>query len=71
MAIIEIVKSSGKCICRGNKCNYRTKIPKDNICLSIYTGSASGFNTSYYCKDCMLEIFDQFEKAKFDLINGV
>jgi len=71
---IEIVKSSGKCYCRGssNNCIANTrknarKIPKDDICLSIYTYSSSGFNTSFYCKKCMLEIFDQFEKAKFEV----
>ena len=80
MKTIKLIKSSGKCYCRGNSdnCiaknfsrNNAHKIPKGDTCLSIYIYSSSGFNTSYYCKECMLEIFDEFEKAKFDLINGV
>lgn len=61
---IDIKKVNNRCFCRGNcdpsgighrKLNYGETV------LRIRTHGASGWNTSLYCKNCMIAILDLFQ----------
>jgi hypothetical protein len=60
---IEVEKSSGRSKCRNRTCkklpeyiNSSGRIKNGSTCISIRMESAAGFNTSYYCRDCIEEI---------------
>ena len=66
---IELEKSSGRAKCRNSKCKKNTKfiseagrILKDTTCVAITMDSAAGYNTSYYCRECVDEIYDDIRK---------
>lgn len=67
---IELLKSSGRCLCRGFSCPKNPKytkpdrwgkslIIKDTTCAAITMDSLNGKNTSYYCRDCIEIIHDE------------
>jgi hypothetical protein len=71
---IEIEKSSGRSKCRNRSCKNLPefisgsgRIKSGSACIAITMESASGFNTSYYCRDCIEQIYLQL-KAKLNPI---
>lgn len=69
---VTIEKSSGRGYCRGEICrnryyaSYDDKdhiIPKGDICFVIQMDSSQGRIKSFFCKECMVDIFIQYEKA--------
>ena len=66
---ITLIKSSGRCLCRNSTCEKKTeyitksgRIKKDTTCAAIDMDSAAGYNTSYYCRDCIDKIYDDIKK---------
>ena len=71
---IELIKASGRCLCRGISCPANPehvaivgrygdkKIVKGTTCAAISMWSAGGWNTSYYCRDCIQIIHDEMRK---------
>lgn len=67
---IELEKASGASKCRGPDCSmnpdYLTdkgRIKRGTTCVAITMGSAAGYNTSYYCRDCIDKIYDDIRKV--------
>lgn len=61
--MFNLIKASGRCYCRGEKCarnpNYVNKngrIIKNTICCALIAESSAGINYSYYCRDCIDQI---------------
>lgn len=57
---IKIEKASGRSICRYHKCPRNDefiapsgRIRANTMCAVISAESASGWNTSYYCRSCV------------------
>lgn len=66
---IELKKSSGRTKCRSNICLKKSeyisdngRIKKDTTCAAITMDSASGYNTSYYCRDCIDKVYEDLKK---------
>jgi hypothetical protein len=67
---IELVKASGKAMCRNRSCKCKIefinpksyRIKKDTTCAAITMESAAGWNTSYYCRDCIEIIYEDMKK---------
>ena len=67
---IELEKASGKSICRNAKCKKNPdyispsgRIKHDSTCVVITMQSAAGYNTSYYCRDCVDELYADLKKV--------
>lgn len=60
---IELIKASGRAMCRSYDCkelpeyikNHR--IISNTTCAAISMSSAAGWNTSYYCRDCIDKLY--------------
>ena len=66
---IELIKASGRALCRSEECKklpeYVTekgRIKTDTTCVAITMGSAAGWNTSYYCRDCVDKLYLDIKK---------
>lgn len=66
---IELEKASGKAICRNRNCQKKTEYISENgriksqtTCAAITMQSAAGFNTSYYCRDCIDQLYQDIKK---------
>lgn len=60
---IELEKSSGRAKCRSLTClkkpefiNENGRIKKDTTCAILWMESASGWNASFYCRDCLEKV---------------
>jgi len=61
---IELEKSSGRAKCRNRACKKNPdyiaesgRIKSGSTCIAITMDSAAGWNTSYYCRECVDEIY--------------
>jgi hypothetical protein len=60
---IELEKSSGRAICRNQTCKSNPLYIKDGriksgtTCAVIGMSSAGGWNRSFYCRECIDEIY--------------
>lgn len=65
---IVLEKSSGRAKCRAKQCKKleiyieKGRIKKDTICAAITMDSAAGWNTSYYCRDCIDTLYSDIKK---------
>lgn len=66
---IYLEKSSGRAKCRHSGCKRKPeyisskgRIIKDTMCAILYMESASGWNSSYYCRDCIELIHFEIKK---------
>jgi hypothetical protein len=66
---IELEKSSGRAKCRARDCKklpeYITdkgRIKVNTTCVAITMDSAAGWNTSYYCRDCVDKLYEDIKK---------
>lgn len=66
---INLEKASGKAKCRSGKCRKlpeyiddKGRIKAETTCAAIGTDSASGWHTSYYCRDCIDQLYDDIRK---------
>lgn len=67
---IVVQKSNGRAPCRHFECagnpeyiNSKGKITKGTICAIITIDSAGGYNSSYYCRDCIDKIYLQVKTS--------
>lgn len=67
---IKLEKASGKALCRGKSCKLiqeyisdKGRIKKDTTCVAITMTSAAGWNTSYYCRDCIDQLYLEMKKV--------
>lgn len=66
---LELQKASGRALCRGKDCKnlpeymHKNRIKKDTTCVAIRMESAGGWNTSYYCRDCIDQLYLEMKKA--------
>lgn len=63
---IKLEKASGRSRCRHLDCDKNPKyisefgrIIKDTICCKISVGTAAGYFTAFYCRDCLKKIHDE------------
>lgn len=75
--LVQLIIANGKCQCRNPQCtknpeyiitnkNWPTRpgrIKKGTTCASIRLDSANGWNTSYYCRDCLVALHDEVRKV--------
>ena len=61
---IKLEKTSGRAKCRNLKCKHNPdyisqagRIKTGTQCVAITMDSAAGWNTSYYCRDCVEEMY--------------
>jgi hypothetical protein len=61
---IELEKSSGRAICRNRQCsqnpdyiNEGGRIKSGTTCAVFLMDSASGWNRSFYCRECIDKIY--------------
>lgn len=66
---IKLIKASGRAKCRNRDCknkeeyiNENGRIKKDTTCAAITMDSAAGYNTSYYCRDCIDTVYEDIRK---------
>lgn len=66
---IALEKASGRAKCRNNSCKKKEeyisangRIKSETTCAAITMDSAAGFNTSYYCRDCIEVIYEDIKK---------
>ena len=66
---IELEKSSGRAKCRAFNCKELPeyiseggRIKSGTTCVAITMDSAGGYNTSYYCRDCIDKLYDDIRK---------
>lgn len=66
---IELEKASGKAMCRNKTCRKKPEYISENgriksqtTCVSFTMQSAAGFNTSYYCRDCVDQLYEDIKK---------
>lgn len=66
---IVLEKSSGRAKCRARTCkklelyiSESGRIKKDSTCAAITMDSAAGWNTSYYCRDCIDTLYNDIKK---------
>lgn len=57
---IDLEKSSGRAICRNHQCkknplyiNDKGRIKSGTTCVVFMMDSASGWNRSFYCRECI------------------
>lgn len=67
---IELEKASGKAICRSKTCQKKPEYISENgriksqtTCVAITMQSAAGWNTSYYCRDCVEVLYGDIKKV--------
>ena len=67
---ITLEKASGKCKCRGLDCQRNpdfiskgNRIKKDTVCAAIQAQSGVGWNTSYYCRECITKLYQDIKKV--------
>jgi hypothetical protein len=66
---IELEKSSGRAKCRSRTCKKKPEYISENgrikagtTCVAITMDSAAGWNTSYYCRDCVDQLYEDIRK---------
>lgn len=66
---IGLDKASGKAKCRYEKCkrkpeyiSVKGRIKKDTTCAWISAQGAGGWHTSFYCRDCIDDIYQEMKK---------
>jgi hypothetical protein len=66
---IQLIKASGRAICRSRTCKQlpeyiseKGRIKIDTTCAAITMDSAAGYNTSYYCRDCIDQLYLDIKK---------
>lgn len=66
---ISLEKSSGRGICRFHGCKKNPlyiapsgRIIKDTICAAITMSSAAGYHTSFYCRECVDQLYTDIKK---------
>jgi hypothetical protein len=66
---ISLEKASGRAYCRGAECKSDPKFISDSLriksgttCVAISMSSAGGYNTSYYCRDCVDKLYEDMKK---------
>jgi hypothetical protein len=66
---IKLIKASGRAKCRNLSCRKKQefitdkgRIKTDTTCVAITMDSAAGYNTSYYCRDCIEIIYEDIKK---------
>lgn len=66
---IKLEKASGRAKCRNAGCKLKPeyisesgRIKSDTTCAAIRMDSAAGYNTSYYCRDCIELIYEDIKK---------
>ena len=66
---VKLEKASGRAKCRHPQCkqlpeyiNDKGRIKKDTTCAVIWADSATGWNSSYYCRDCIDTIHNDIRK---------
>lgn len=67
---ILLKKSTGRVKCRNRNCkkndkyiNEKGRIRRDTTCIGITMDSGAGSNTSYYCRECIDEIYLDMKKC--------
>lgn len=62
-------KASGRSRCRGFSCKQSPqfvsdtgRIKKDTTCVAISIASASGYTVSYFCRDCIDQLYLDMKK---------
>jgi hypothetical protein len=67
---IALEKSSGKSKCRNKDCKKKPdfisdtgRIKSQTTCVAMTMESAAGFNTSYYCRDCIEQLYSDLKKV--------
>jgi len=66
---IKLEKASGRAICRHLDCkrkpeyiNESGRIIKGTICCKISVGTAAGWFSAFYCRDCLEKIHDEIRE---------
>lgn len=66
---IDLEKASGRAKCRNRSCQKKPeyisangRIKSGTTCAAITMDSAAGFNTSYYCRECIEIIYEDIKK---------
>jgi len=66
---IQLIKASGRALCRSKDCkrlpeyvSEKGRIKSGTTCVAITMDSAAGFNTSYYCRDCVDKLYEDLKK---------
>ena len=66
---INLIKASGRAICRSKDCKKKPeyisekgRIKADTTCVAIMMDSAAGYHTSYYCRDCIDQLYEDIRK---------
>jgi hypothetical protein len=62
---ITLIKASGRAFCRSRDCKHLPeyitekthRIKTGTTCAAITMSSAAGWNTSYYCRDCIDKLY--------------
>lgn len=67
---IKLEKSSGRALCRNKTCKRNPeyiseagRIKSGTTCVAITMDSAAGFNTSFYCRECVDELYQELKKV--------
>lgn len=67
---LQVTKANGKQMCRYQLCSrnpdYISKtgrIKSGSTCVEIRLDSAAGYNSSYYCRECIDKIYIEMKKV--------
>lgn len=66
---LKLTTSNGKTKCRNESCkklpeyiSEKGRIKNGTTCVSISIRSASGYNDSFFCRDCIDEVYSDMKK---------